>query len=399
MNIKQLLKKIGDTKYSNKSKESLKSLGITKNSISLIDEWAKENTTYGILATYIPELKKVDKDLTAIAIGDLQKNKIIVGTGSKIKISVQSVIKPFLYLYALEQGIPANKIAGIEATAMPFNTDRILLPELNLKAPEHPLNNAGAISAAGSINKFDDFIKYIYKLTGNKNIKILEKVFQSEYKVNNNNRAIASRLVASGRFKTTNEGDTAFTNYTKACSLGLTVNDVLNASLVLASGGLDIHINKKIIKINNIVRVLSAMNTFGLYEQSGLISLIVSGARANTSKSSVSGLIININPGVGAFVTYSPLLNLEGNSVYGLYAMIPLNSLLALPGGMRLDADELNNLLIEYNKKESIEIHKKIISLVKEGESSKIFRTDQKILNQLKINSSKDKEILNQLIS
>src|SRR3989338_8038126 len=126
-------------------------------------------------------------------------------------------------------------------------------------------------------------------------------------------------------------------NYTKACSLGLTVEDVLNASLVLASGGT--HNKKRLAKINNVVRVMSAMNTYGLYEQSGIISLMVSGVRANTSKSGVSGLIININPGVGAFVTYNPLLNFEGNSVYGVYAMIPLNNLLALPGGMRLEPD------------------------------------------------------------
>ena len=384
MNIKQLLQKIGDTSYTHQysSKPTIGQMGITKEKIKLIDKWAKEMTTYGMLALYIPELKKVNKNLTSIAIGDLDGNKIVVGNGSGVKISAQSVIKPFLYLYALEKDVPADKIAGMEATAMPFNTDRILQPELELKVPEHPLNNAGAISSAGEIKNFKDFVEFIRKLTGNSRVNILSKVFESEFEANTNNRALANRLVASGRFKNTKEGDRAYTNYTKACSLGLTVTDVLNASLVLASGGVGIHNNRRLVETNNVVRVLSAMNTYGLYEQSGKIALMVSGARANTSKSGVSGLINNVNPGVGAFVTYSPLLNLEGNSVYGLYAMIPLNNLLALPGGMRLDANGINKILFEYHQDNSKKVHQKIMELVKKGEKTNIFRINKKMLKK-----------------
>ncbi|MCX6770136.1 MAG: glutaminase [Candidatus Micrarchaeota archaeon] len=363
---------------------TLKSLGITEKSVSLVDKWAIKLTSYGILAAYIPELKKVDKALTAIAVGDIHGNRVIVGNGAKIKISAQSVIKPFLYLYALEMGAPAKSISGLEASSMPFNTDKILRPELQMQVPEHPLNNAGAISSAGVIRKFPEFVGFMRRVTGNPGIGVLDRVFESEFNTNNNNRAIASRLVASGRFKNAKEGEEAYANYTRACSLGLTIGDVLNASLVLSSGGAGMRKKGNIAQMNNIVRVLSAMNTFGLYEQSGLFSLMVSGARANTSKSAVSGLIISINPGVGAFVTYSPLLNVEGNSVYGLYAMIPLNNLLALPGGMRLDSSELNRMLREYNMEESIKVHHKIISLMKDGENSKIFRIDEKILAQLK---------------
>jgi glutaminase len=224
MEFKELMKNIGSEGYVNQFKNTLKSMKITDEAIITIDTWAKEMTSYGMLATYIPELKKVNKDLTAISIGDLHGNTIIVGKGSKIEISAQSVIKPFLYLYALEKGIPAQSIAGMEATAKPFHTDGILQPELNLKAPEHPLNNAGAISAAGAIENFDDFIDFICRLTGNPSISLLHDVFTSEFKVNNNNRAIASRLVASGRFKNAAMGDQAYMNYTKACSLGLTIS-------------------------------------------------------------------------------------------------------------------------------------------------------------------------------
>jgi len=362
---------------------SLDALGVTKKSVCSIGEWSRAMASYGILASYIPELKKVNKDLTAIAVGDTLGNKVVIGDGSKIKISAQSVIKPFLYLYALESGAPAKSISGIEPTAMPFNTDRILRPELQMKVPDHPLNNAGAISSAGEIKDFSDFIAFMKKATGNLNLGVLENVFESEFKSNNNNRAIASRLVASGRFKSAKEGEEAYANYTKACSLGLTVGEVLNAAVSLSTGGLSVPEGKRIAKTGNVIRVLSAMNTYGLYEQSGLFSLMVSGSRANTAKSGVSGLIINVNPGVGAFVTYSPLLNLEGNSVYGLYAMIPLNDLLALPGGMRLEEDDLNSMLVEYHREERMKVHAEIALLIHRKENPSVFRADSKILRKL----------------
>lgn len=296
MDVKELLNKIGNSSYSYKNNKTptLQELGINEQKIRLVDKWSREMSTYGILGLYIPELRNVNKELTAIAIGDLHGNRFVVGNGSAIKASAQSVIKPFLYLYALEKGVPSEKIANSK------------------------------------------------------------------------------------------ESDRAYTNYTMACSLGMNVSDTLNASLVLASGGIGTHNKKKLANLNNVVRVLSAMNTFGLYEQSGKIALLVSGARANTSKSGVGGLIININPGVGAFVTYSPLLNSEGNSVYGLYAMILLNNLLALPGGMRLDAGELNKALDDYTKEESEKVHRKIISLVKQGENSSVFRINPKLLKSIK---------------
>ncbi len=382
MKIGQLYKKINwhsfDKKY-----PTLKEMEITEDVIAAIDKWASSETRYGILATYIPELKKVNPDLTAIAIGDLCGNKIIVGSGSKIKISAQSVIKPFLYLYALEKGVSPGVISGFEATALSFKSDRILRPDLELKTAEHPMNNAGGISSAGEIDNFNDFLKFMGKLTNNPNLKILKNVYESEMKTNHNNRAISNRFVASGRFKDSKHGLKALSNYTKACSLGLRVSDLLTACLVLSSGGYAAK-NKKIVNRNNAVRVMTAMNTFGMYEESGEITLLVAGARANTTKSSVGGLIININPQVGAFVTYNPLLNSRGNSVYGIHAMIPLNSLMAKSRSLRLSVNQIKEHLEDYNFEESKKIHEEILEL--KGENPRIYRLDKKMLGALETN-------------
>jgi len=379
MKIEQLYKKINWRSF-DKKYPTLREMEITGEVVSAIDKWANGETRYGILATYIPELKKVNPDLTAIAIGDLCGNRIVFGSGSKIKISAQSVIKPFLYLYALEKGVSPGKISGFEATALSFKSDRILRPDLELKTAEHPMNNAGGISSAGEIANFTDFLNFMRKLTWNPNLKILKQVYDSEMKTNHNNRAISDRFVASGRFKDSKHGTKALSNYTKACSIGLTVSDILTACLVISSGGYDCN-NKKIIKRNNVIRVMTAMNTFGMYEESGKITLLVAGARANTTKSSVGGLIININPQVGAFVTYNPLLNSRGNSIYGIHAMIPLNSLLAKSRSLRLSVDQIKQQLEEYNLEESKKVHEKILEF--KGENPRIFRADPKMLKSL----------------
>src|SRR3989338_8829740 len=95
MELKELLKKVGNTEFSYKTQKTptLAQLGITETKVGLIDTWAKGTITYGMLATYIPELKKVDKELTAIAVGDLHGNEIIAGTGTRVSVTAQSTIK------------------------------------------------------------------------------------------------------------------------------------------------------------------------------------------------------------------------------------------------------------------------------------------------------------------
>ena len=139
---------------------TLKEMGITQEIIDLVDKWAKSKTNYGKPAGYIPELLKYDIKNTALSIGDIHGNIITSGNAIDLKISIQSVIKPFLYLYALEKGNSPDEISSIEATSLQFNVDRVLQPNTEITRPGHPLNNAGAISSSGAIDDFDDFFKF-----------------------------------------------------------------------------------------------------------------------------------------------------------------------------------------------------------------------------------------------
>lgn len=327
---------------------SLDEMGFSKSLVEKIYNWALQMADYGELSSYIPELANVEAGRTAISVGDLNGNIITTGNGCQVKVSIQSVVKPFLYIYALEQGVPAKSISSIEATAIPFNTDQILLPELHKKRPGHPLNNAGAISSAGSIADFNDFLTFMRLLTGNPGLEIIKSVYDSEMETNSNNRAITYRLVSSGRFSNYREAEDALDNYTKACSLGITTGETVNACLVLAAGGKKDE--KRIVKQDHVVRAINVMNSFGLYEHTGEISLLAAGTRALSCKSGVGGLIINIDPGRGAFCTYGPQLDKSGNSVFGKYALIPLNNIMSSPNLMRLSLEEILRSIRSNNK-------------------------------------------------
>jgi len=345
----KLLKQILESQKRSVTTQTLGEMGITQELIEQIYEWSNKVATYGELASYIPELSKVDPDRTAIVIGDLRGNSIAVGNGLDVRVSIQSVIKPFLYIYALQQGLPAETISAIEATALHFNADQVLLPDSQRTRPGHPLNNAGAISSAGSIGNFDDFLHFMRELTDSAALDILEDVFKSEMETNSNNRALAYRLVSAGRFKIQKEGEKALEHYTRACSIGITAEEAARACTVLANSGKKN--GKQIVEKDHIVRAVNAMNSYGLYEHTGEISLLAAGARALSCKSGVGGLIINIDPGRGAFCTYGPKLDSAGNSVFGKYALIPLNNVLAAPHAMRLSTEEIIRSLSKEEKR------------------------------------------------
>lgn len=345
---KGLLQQILDNQKRAQHTLTLDDMGITPILVQQIYDWARDYASDGNLADYIPELTRVDATRTAIVVGDLLGNEIAVGNGLDIRASMQSVVKPFLYIFALEQGMAPRDISYIEPTAMHFNADAVLQPESHRRVPGHPLNNAGAISSAGGIRRWDDFLQFMRMLTGNPELNILEDVYRSEMATNANNRAIAMRLVATGRFSTIAEGETALDFYTRACAIGVTPREVTAACVVLARGGIiDGH---RVVNENNVVRAVNAMNSFGLYEQTGEISLLAAGVRALSCKSGVSGLIINIDPGRGAFCTYGPKLDRAGNSVFGKYALIPLNNVLASPYAMKLTADEIIKSISHYDE-------------------------------------------------
>ena len=81
----------------------------------------------------------------------------------------------------------------------------------------------------------------------------------------------------------------------------------------LADGGVNPVTGERVIEARNCKRVLAVLATAGLYERSGewLYEVGLPG------KSGVSGGIVTVAPGKGGLGTFSPLLDVAGNSVRG----------------------------------------------------------------------------------
>ena len=94
--VPQLNKKLLQTILDNQKRVphtlSLADMGITSDIINQIYEWAKPYSSEGELASYIPELARVNPDNSAIVIGDLLGNEIAVGNGVDVKVLNAEVV-------------------------------------------------------------------------------------------------------------------------------------------------------------------------------------------------------------------------------------------------------------------------------------------------------------------
>ena len=167
-------------------------------------EECRPYTKQGHVATYIPELAKGNPEDLGIYMLRSDGRHYQAGDCKKY-FTIQSVVKPILLLLALmdngEDFVRAR--IGVEATGKPFDainvTDQTLLSEhLN------PMVNMGAIAMCGLIkgddydHKFQRLLELTRTLAGNQDIYLDEKVYLSEKRTGNKNRALAFLIKTYG---------------------------------------------------------------------------------------------------------------------------------------------------------------------------------------------------------
>ncbi|MDP3975836.1 MAG: glutaminase, partial [bacterium] len=341
---------------------SLEKVGVTSEKLAKIDELSQP--PIGQIASYILALAGVVESdqwkKTAIIVGDCHGASVGTGEAVDVKVSAQSTIKPFLFLYALYKGHARRKIAGFEPTNLPFYNDPVMQLEKQAKTAEHPLNNAGGISSAGVMDcdendilspilggDFQGFLNFMRMLTGDPVLNVDPDVFHSEMEDNPRNRAAGHLLSQRGRFDDISQGPIAVRNYTLACSILMSPRNLMHAGQVLASGGLTPN-GRRVLPQNICVPVLAAMNSFGGYNKQAEMTQMEAGTRALTIKTGVAGLVINIDPFRGVYVTYGAHLDSAGNSVHGMIAGVLLNRMLASTGAMHFSLEKNDAELQEY---------------------------------------------------
>lgn len=268
----------------------------------------------GKLASYIPELTKVNPKKFGVSITTIDNKNYKIGDFDE-KFSIQSISKVLSLSLAFK--IVGNDIwnrIGVEPSGTSFNS--LVQIELEKGIPRNPFINAGAIVVADIlINKLEnpkeDFLNFVRSLSDNPNINYSEKIFLSEKNVAFRNIALCNLMKSFGNID--NNAEEVLDFYINICSLEMNCLEISNTFIFLANQGISLT-NKTILTKSKVKRINAIMQTCGMYDESGEFSFKV----GLPGKSGVGGGIIAIHPNRYSIATWSPLLNKKGNSYKGM---------------------------------------------------------------------------------
>ncbi|NNJ89156.1 MAG: glutaminase [Eudoraea sp.] len=276
----------------------------------------------GIIAAYIPELAKVDKNKFGIHLIDSSKNNFSAGDAEET-FSIQSISKVLSLAQAFGKvGDKLWKRVGVEPSGDPFN--HLSLLEMENGIPRNPLINAGALVVCDVLishldNPKDDFLSYVRRIANEPEIHYDEKVAQSEKRSGFNNYAAAYLLKSYGNLK--NDVETVLDFYFHQCSLTMSCRQLAKLFYIFMNKGKCLQ-GHPYLNINQVKRINAIMLTCGFYDEAGEFAFEV----GLPGKSGVGGGIVALLPNKFCVVTWSPGLNPKGNSKLGMLALEQLTS-------------------------------------------------------------------------
>lgn len=297
----------------------------------LLDRLVKDNIKYtklGRLANYIPELSKAKLDALGVCVIDKDYNVFCSGD-SELRFSIQSVSKIVTLMLALldnDYEYVFSKV-GVEPTGDAFNSI-MKLETSNNKKPFNPMINAGAIAVASMIKgknaeeRFNRVLEFFRLITDDNEASLSTKIYESENKTGNKNRALAYFMKNDGIIS--DDVEVALEVYFKQCSILANTKSLAKLGLFLANDGLK---DGKQIVSKKIARTIkSLMLTCGTYDLSGEIAVRV----GLPCKSGVGGGMVSLVPREFGIGVYGPALDSKGNSIGGVRVLEGLSNALNL---------------------------------------------------------------------
>lgn len=274
-----------------------------------------ETTDEGEVASYIPELQKIDPKKFGVNLCTTADKNYSFGDNNE-KFSIQSIAKVLSLSMAYKlEGEELWSRVGVEPSGTPFNS--LILLELDKGIPRNPFINAGALVIADILisNLKDpkkDFLEYVRKLSGNPNIEYSNKVAQSEKKHAYRNAALINLMKAFDNIN--NDIDIVMDFYFHLCSIEMSCTELSKTFIFLASQGFNPNKKEQVISPSRTKRINAIMQLCGFYDEAGEFSYKV----GLPGKSGVGGGIIAIHPNKYAIAVWSPKLNKKGNSNLGI---------------------------------------------------------------------------------
>ena len=274
-----------------------------------------KNDNKGIVASYIPELAKVDSDKFGVCLTTKEGKQFTYGNYNE-SFSIQSVAK--VLSLSLAFNILGEKIwerVGVEPSGNAFNSLSQL--EVENGIPRNPLINSGAIVICDILcsslkDPKKELLEFIRTVTNSKTIEYCPKIAKSEKETGFRNYALINYLKSFGNIK--NEVDDVIELYFHLCSIKMNCIELSIAFGYLANNGKPFSTEHQIISKTKAKRINSIMGLCGFYDEAGEFAYKV----GLPGKSGVGGGIAAILPDSYSVAVWSPKLNDKGNSFRGM---------------------------------------------------------------------------------
>jgi glutaminase len=285
----------------------------------IVDEM-RQRSNRGEVASYIPELARVDPNAFGLVVIDGEGN-VAAGGDSETPFSIQSISKVFTLTLAL--GMVGDRLwrrVGREPSGSPFNS--IVQLEFERGIPRNPFINAGAIAVTDVIlsghqprEALGEILRFMQFLAQDPSITIDKSVAASEQRTGFRNAALANYMKSFGVLE--NPVDFTLGVYFHHCAVAMSCRQLATAGRFLAHLGRDPSTGLSVVQPERARRINAVMLTCGHYDGSGEFAYRV----GLPGKSGVGGGILAIVPGKASVAVWSPGLDAVGNSQLGQVAL------------------------------------------------------------------------------
>src|SRR5258708_307624 len=205
----------------------------------IVDEM-RQRPDRGDVATYIPELARVDPKVFGLVVIDADGHVAAAGD-SEIPFSIQSISKVFTLTLALGQvGDRLWRRVGREPSGSPFNS--VVQLEYERGRPRNPFINAGAIAVTDVIlsghqprEAIGEILRFMRFLADDPSIAIDEAVAASEQRTGFRNRALANYMKSFRLLD--NPVDFTLGGYFHHCAIAMSCRQLAMAGRFLAHLG------------------------------------------------------------------------------------------------------------------------------------------------------------------
>lgn len=285
-----------------------------------ISDEMRQRTDRGEVATYIPELARVDANAFGLVVIDADGN-IAAGGDADTPFSIQSISKVFTLTLALGKvGDRLWRRVGREPSGSPFNS--IVQLERECGIPRNPFINAGAIAVTDLIlsghqprEALGEILRFMRYLADDPSIAIDDKVAASEQRTGFRNSALANYMKSFGVLD--NPVDYTLGVYFHHCAIAMSCRQLAMAGRFLAHSGRNPSTGLTVVHPERARRINAIMLTCGHYDGSGEFAYRV----GLPGKSGVGGGIMAIAPGKASIAVWAPGLDAAGNSHLGRIAL------------------------------------------------------------------------------